>query len=183
MDALGRRFALLLLLVLGGLLPATAHADTRPGAWQQRDREGLSLGLRLISGTTLHGPQGFTPVTRFSYAIGGVVNRQLILGADLGVTAWWDDSKASFHGDAVGQLFIVRGLFLRAGTGVASHTYVAGDRRAAFGGSLGGGWEFPLKKRGFVSLSAEYDARVRSDRFAVRTVLFGVSIGGFPRKK
>ena len=112
-----------------------------------------------------------------------MINRQFILGADLGVTAWWDDGKASFHGDTYGKLFVTKGLFVRASAGIASHTYVAGVRRAGLGGSLGGGWEFPLGKKGFVALTGDYDTRVRSDRFAVRTVLFGLSIGGYQGKK
>jgi len=181
MDVLGRRFALLAFLLLGAL-PSTARAADGPRDWEQREHEGLMLGIRSVSGTAMHGPHGFTPVTRLSYSVGGAVAKQLVLGLDLGVTAWWDDKKASFHGDTMGQLFIVRGLFVRAATGVASHTYVAGDRRAAFGGSLGAGWEWPLRKHGFVALSGEYDARIRSDRFLVRTMLFGISIGAYNHK-
>ncbi len=182
MDALGRTLAMLTLLVLG-VLPSSVYASDKSKPTERREHEGLLLGVRVVSGATMHGPQGFTPVTRLSYSVGGAVTSRLVLGLDLGVTALWDDKKASFHGDTMGQLFIVRGLFLRAATGVASHTYVAGDRRAAFGGSLGAGWEWPLRKHGFVALSGEYDARIRGDRFPVRTLLFGISIGAYSDKK
>ncbi len=178
------RSVLLTLLALATLwaLPQTASADTQAPRWETRNREGFALGMRMVSGVTLHGPQGFTPVTRISYMPGGAITRHLTLGADLGVTALWDDKKAGFHGDAFGKLFITRGLFLRASAGVASHTYVAGDRKAAIGGSVGAGWEFPLAKKGFLALGADYDARLRGDRFLVRTVLFGISIGGYKRR-
>jgi hypothetical protein len=136
----------------------------------------------LTSGIAMHGPRGFTPVSRLSYALGGVVGQRFVLGADLGVTTWWDAGKASFHGDTFGQLFIIRGLFARAATGVESHTYVAGVRRAAVGGSLGAGWEFPFGKKAFASLEADYDARLRTDRTLVRTVLFGIRIGAYIKK-
>lgn len=164
-----------------GLLPTTAHANTKP-SWEQHDRDGFAFGFRMMSGAILHGPRGFMPTSRFSYALGAAVNRQFVLGADLGVTAWWDEKKASLHGDTFGKVFVARGFFIRAAAGVASHTYVNGNRKAGLGGSLGTGWEFPLRKKGVMSLSAEYDARLRSDRFPVRTVLFGLTVGGYARK-
>ncbi len=173
---------MLTLLVLGGL-PSTAQAANESREREPREHEGLLLGVRAVSGATLHGPQGFAPVTRLSYSIGGAVTTQLVLGLDLGITALWDDKKASLHADTMGQLFILRGLFVRAATGVASHTYVAGDRRAAYGGSLGAGWEWRLRKHGFLALGGEYDARIRSDRFPVRTLLFGITIGSYKQKK
>ncbi len=177
--------ALLTLLALAAVwaAPQTASANTQePPRWETRNREGFALGMRMASGMTLHGPQGFTPLTRISYMPGGAITRHFTLGADLGVTALWDDKKASFHGDAFGKLFITKGLFMRASAGVASHTYVAGDSKAAIGGSLGAGWEFPFGKKGFLALGADYDARLRGDRFVVRTVLFGLSIGGYKRR-
>jgi hypothetical protein len=162
-------------------VPDRARADVRPGL-DTRDRKGFVPSLRLMSGPALHGPQGFTPNTRLSYALAGAINRRFVLGADLGVTAWWDDRKASFHGDTFAQLFIIKGLFARGSLGIASHTYVAGDRKAALGGSLGTGYEFAFGKKGFVSLELDYDARVRTDRQPVRTVLFGLRIGGYIKK-
>ena len=173
-------FAVLALCALA-LIPNPAHANTKP-SWEQHDRDGFAFGFRMLSGAHLHGPQGFMPTSRFSYTLGAAINRQFVLGADLGVTAWWDHKKASLHGDTFGKLFVVRGLFIRGAAGVASHTYVARDRRAGVGGSLGAGWEFPLRKKGVMSLSAEYDARIRSDRFPVRTVLFGLTVGGYSKK-
>lgn len=181
MHARHALFAVLTALVLWAV-PDTARADVKMARSEQREREGFVLGLRMMSGTTLHGPQGFTPVSRISYTLGGAISRRFVLGADLGVTGWWDDKKASFHGDTFGQLFVIGGLFVRASVGVASHTYVAGARRAAVGGSLGAGWEFPLGKKGFISLVGDYDARYRSDRTPVRTVLFGLRIGAYLKK-
>lgn len=179
------RSALLALLTLSAVwaIPKTASADKQEPRWETPNRRGFVLGMRMVSGATLHGPQGFTPITRISYTPGGAITRHFTLGADLGVTALWDDKKASFHGDAVGKLFITKGLFLRGSAGVASHTYVAGDRKAAIGGSVGTGWEFPLGKKGFLALGADYDARVRGDRFLVRTMLFGISIGGYKKRE
>ncbi len=183
------RSTLLALLALFALwaAPQTARASDqgpRDDRFETAQREGFTLGIRALSGATLHGPDGFTPVTRFSYAPGGAITDRFVLGADLGITGWWDEKKASFHGDTYGTLFITKGLFMRASAGIASHTYVAGVRKAALGGSIGGGWEFPLgKKNGFMALTGEYDVRVRSDRFPVRTVLFGLSIGGYKKRR
>ncbi|MEM6296139.1 MAG: hypothetical protein AAGA54_33010 [Myxococcota bacterium] len=176
-------FVTLLTLFAAWALPKIARADKNPERFETASREGLTLDVRMLSGAALHGPDGFTPVTRISYSPGGAVAERFVLGADLGVTAWWEDKKGSFHGDTFGKLFITKGLFARASGGIASHTYVAGVRKAALGGSLGGGWELPLGKNGFMALNGEYDVRVRSDWFLVRTVLVGFSIGAYKKRR
>lgn len=110
------------------------------------------------------------PAARTHFMIGARLARSFVLGTMGHVTLYFDrGQKAGVGLDVIGQIYVVKGLYLRGGAGVISHVPLARDvltRTPGYGGQVGLGYAFgfPKSKGVALGLGADYDLRITSDR-------------------
>ena len=172
-------FAAVAGLYVGGLaLPAVAEASVvgRQGIEIEgpQDRRGFYVGAGIGFGASFFASPLFAstykdaanviPAGRLELSLGGGVTKRFTLGANLYVGTYASAKfgpKPLFGGDVEGYGFIVKGLFVRTGLGLAG--VPAGDFkhiRLGIGGLLGLGYEFWLNQSAALAVNLNYDLRV-----------------------
>lgn len=165
-------------LYVGGMaLPGRAEASVvgRQGIEIEgaQDRRGFYIGAGLGFGASFFASPLFAstykdsanviPAGRLELSLGGGVTKRFTLGANLYIGTYASAKfgpKPLFGGDVEGYGFIVKGLFVRTGLGLAG--VPAGDFRSiklGLGGLLGLGYEFWLNQTAALAVSLNYDLR------------------------
>ena len=167
-------------------VPSIARADLRIGGDRDPiERKGLMLGLSLQPGIMRAG-KTFAPAMRFRYVLGGGIRDNVTLATELGLhkPLGLHTKKIGFDADIVLTGYIGR-FFVRGGVGASTWAYVAArdPNKPGVGGLVGIGWEFPLGDRVGLGLGLDYDARVRPDRLVAQTLLVGLRLQGYLRKR
>lgn len=113
---------------------------------------------------------GVMPAARTHFMIGARLARSFVIGTMGHVTFYFDrDQKPGVGLDVVGQLYVARGLFLRAGAGAITHIPIGRTittRTPGYGGQVGVGYAFRFgeKAKGVaLGLGADYDLRILPD--------------------
>ncbi|WAS97737.1 hypothetical protein [Nannocystis punicea] len=114
------------------------------------------------------------PAARTHFILGARLSPAVTLGTMGHVTIYFDkDQKVGVGLDAMIQVNVVRGFYLRAGAGAISHVPVAREftaRTPGYGGQVGLGYAFRLgkdrsKANGVaLALGADYDLRILADK-------------------
>ena len=138
-----------------------------------QDRRGLYVGAGIGFGATFFASPLFAstykdasnviPAGRLELSLGGGVTKRFTLGANLYVGTYASAKltpKILFGGDVEGYAFIVKGLFLRTGLGVAGVPSGDGQHiKLGIGGLVGLGYEFWLNQTAALAVSVSYDLR------------------------
>lgn len=173
-----RPLSLIVGLHVGSLaLPDTAQASVvgRQGIEIEgpQDRRGFYVGAGLGFGASFFASPLFAstykdasnviPAGRLELSLGGGVTKRFTLGANLYLGTYASaklSPKVLFGGDVEGYVFIVKGLFLRTGLGVAGVPSGDGQHiKLGVGGLLGLGYEFWLNQTAALGVSLSYDLR------------------------
>lgn len=167
-------------------VPSIAHAHLKIGGDHDPiERKGFMVGLSLQPGVMRSG-KTFAPAMRFRYALGGGINDHVTLATEFGLhkPLGLHSKKIGFDVDVVLTGYIGR-FYLRGGVGASTWAYVAArdTTKPGVGGLVGLGWEFPLGDRVGLGLGLDYDARVRPDRLVAQTLLVGLRVHGYVRKR
>ena len=138
-----------------------------------QDRRGFYIGAGIGFGATFFASPLFAstykdasnviPAGRLELSLGGGVTKRFTLGANLYLGTYASaklSPKVLFGGDVEGYVFIVKGLFLRTGLGVAGVPSGDGQHiKLGVGGLLGLGYEFWLNQTAALGVSLSYDLR------------------------
>ncbi len=173
-----RPLSLIVGLHVGSLaLPDTAQASVvgRQGIEIEgpQDRRGFYVGAGIGFGASFFASPLFAstykdasnviPAGRLELSLGGGVTKRFTLGANLYLGTYASaklSPKVLFGGDVEGYVFIVKGLFLRTGLGVAGVPSGDGQHiKLGVGGLLGLGYEFWLNQTAALGVSLSYDLR------------------------
>jgi len=173
-----RPLSLIVGLHVGSLaLPDTAQASVvgRQGIEIEgpQDRRGFYVGAGVGFGASFFASPLFAstykdasnviPAGRLELSLGGGVTKRFTLGANLYLGTYASaklSPKVLFGGDVEGYVFIVKGLFLRTGLGVAGVPSGDGQHiKLGVGGLLGLGYEFWLNQTAALGVSLSYDLR------------------------
>ena len=176
-SALLRPLALLAGLYLGATaLPGQAEASVvgRKGVEIEgaQDRRGFYVGAGIGFGATFFASPLFAstykdaskviPAGRLELSLGGGVTKRFTLGANLYLGAYAGRNfgpKVLFGGDVEGYAFVIKGLFIRTGLGVAGVPGGDGKIKLGVGGLLGLGYEFWLNQSAALAVNLNYDLR------------------------
>lgn len=172
--------ALAVLALLAALAPRPAGASKGPLVADGFQRGGyfeLSWRPALVPLRA-----GVMPAARTHFLLGARLARNFVLGTMGHLTIYFDDGHKPGAGlDVLGQLYVARGLHLRAGAGVISHVPIAREalaRTPGYGGQVGVGYAFALggkAKKAALGLGADYDLRILSDGRRRGVLTFGMS--------
>ena len=173
-----RSLAILMGLYLGALaLPRAAEASVvgRKGIEIEgpQDRRGFYVGAGIGFGATFfdsplfartyRDQNKFIPSGRLELALGGGVTKRFTLGANLYLGTFASPKfgpKLLVGGDVEGYIYVIKGLFIRTGLGVAGVPAGDGSRtRLGLGGLLGLGYEFWLNQSAALAVHINYDVR------------------------
>ena len=173
-----RSLAVLAGLYLGALaLPGAANASVvgRNGVEIEgaQDRRGFFVGAGIGFGATFfdsplfartyRDQNKFIPAGRLELALGGGVTKRFTLGANLYLGTFASPKfgpKLLVGGDVEGYIYVIKGLFIRTGLGVAGVPAGDGSRtRLGLGGLLGLGYEFWLNQSAALAVHINYDVR------------------------
>jgi hypothetical protein len=126
------------------------------------------------------------PAARTHMMLGARISPAVTLGTMGHLTIYFDkDQKVGAGLDAMIQVNVSRGFYLRAGAGAISHVPVAREittRTPGYGGQVGLGYAFKLgdKDRGkgkgiALALGADYDLRILADKRRRGIFVLGLS--------
>lgn len=111
------------------------------------------------------------PAARTHVMFGARIAPAVTLGTMGHLTLYFDkDQKVGLGLDAMIQLNVVRGFYLRAGAGAISHVPIARqhtERTPGYGGQVGLGYAFQFSgkaKTVALALGADYDLRILADK-------------------
>lgn len=122
------------------------------------------------------------PAARTHMMFGARITPAVTLGTMGHMTVYFDrDQKLGAGLDAMIQLHVGRGLYLRAGVGAISHIPVAREitaRTPGYGGQVGLGYAFRLggkAKSAALAVGADYDLRILPDKRRRGVLALGLS--------
>lgn len=121
------------------------------------------------------------PAARTHMTFGARLSPAVALGTMAHLTLYFDkDQKVGAGLDAMIQINVVRGFYLRAGAGAISHVPIAREittRTPGYGGQVGLGYAFPIGKKPGVALAlgADYDLRILADKRRRGVFVLGLS--------
>lgn len=175
------KLAFIAALGLCGLLaPRPARASEDPLAADFKRGPYAEFGWRPALVPQRH---GVMPAARTHFAFGARLTPHLTLATMGHATVYFDRGQKPGLGiDALLQLQVTRGFYLRAGAGVISHIPIAPgrtDRTPGYGGQIGLGYAFRLgdKAKGVaMGLGADYDLRILQDRRRRGVLVLGLSL-------
>jgi hypothetical protein len=144
-------------------------------------RKGLYLGHQVTTGATIE-PNSFIPAFGYRFEVGGGLGDRVTLGVAAGLHGNLGIRKGTAGAvDVVMHAYALRGLFLKLGVGATSHAPQRNRlERPGFGGVIGLGWEFrPLRMMG-ITVSGDFDARVRTDGRLAQALLLNLGMRLYP---
>lgn len=125
------------------------------------------------------------PAARTHMLLGARLSPAVVLGTMAHVTLYFDkDQKVGAGLDAMIQVNVTRGFYLRTGVGAISHVPIAREvttRTPGYGGQVGLGYAFRLgKDKGkgpgaALALGADYDLRILPDKRRRGIFVLGLS--------
>lgn len=181
-----------LLLALSGPRPQTevgVHADgpggqDEPAKTRAVDHRGIYFGSRISLGAAVVSPTHARTTGRVDAMIGYGVTEDSLIGVDFFVATQRPRAcgPAAYGGDVRGTGYAWRGLYFRAGMGLAAvpgcpdvENADDGSNDIGFGGQVGTGYEVALGRRTTIGIDVGYDARfVPDSRFPRHAGLAGL---------
>lgn len=155
----------LVALALPLLAPSLARADElqRASSYETPPRKGFYFELALRPGAVVL-RDGLVPVLRHHLTFGAGLTDRFKLGMNLHIGGYLEAIKKPVLGmDVIATGYLWRGLYLRAGFGMINRLPVAkgsDETRAGYGGTVGLGYEWAVKKGAGIGLGADFDARL-----------------------
>lgn len=144
-------------------------------------RKGFYLGHQVTTGATVE-PNSFIPAFGYRFEVGGGLSDRVTLGVAAGVIGNLGIRKGTAGAvDIVMNAYVLRGLFIKLGLGATSHAPQRNRLELpGFGGVVGVGWEFrPLRMMG-ITVSGDFDARVRTDGRLTQALLLNLGMRFYP---
>lgn len=144
-------------------------------------RKGFYIGNQVQTGATVE-PNSFIPSFGYRFELGGGLSDRVTLGVAAGLTGNLGITKGTAGAiDVVMNAYVLRGLFIKLGTGATSHAPQR-DRlkRPGFGGVIGLGWEFRPLRMLAITASGDFDARVRTDGRVTQALLLSLGLRMYP---
>ncbi|HEY8377539.1 MAG TPA: hypothetical protein VIK91_13685 [Nannocystis sp.] len=173
---------LAVLAALAAFAPRPAHARDAEIAADFKRGPYLEFGWRPAIVPLRH---DVMPAARTHMLLGARLAPTVTLGTMGHLTIYFDkDQKVGAGLDAMLQLQVVRGFYLRAGAGVISHVPLARaitERSPGYGGQVGLGYAFRLAKQSHknpaaaLALGADYDLRILPDKRRRGVLVLGLS--------
>lgn len=161
------------------LAPTNVRADdlVRATSHETPPRKGFYAEMALRPGGVAV-RDGLVPAMRTHLTIGGGLTDRFKLGMQLSIGGYMNGVKNPAVGfDTIATGYVWRGLYLRAGAGLVSRIplQAAGAAsRPGYGGVVGLGYEWTLKKGAGLGLGADLDLRTTTDRHIARGFFVGL---------
>lgn len=174
-----RRLLPLMGLALPLLASSLARADdlVRASSYETPPRKGFYGEIALRPGVVVL-RDGLVPVLRHHLSFGAGLTDRFKLGMNLHIGGYLDAIKKPVLGmDVIATGYVWRGLYLRAGFGMVNRLPIAKGSdltRAGYGGTVGFGYEWMVKKAAGIGLGADFDARLISAHQVRRTFFVGL---------
>lgn len=157
----------LTMLAMPLLAPTRAHAGdlTRAVSYEAPPRKGFYGEIALRPGVVVL-RNGVVPALRHHLSFGAGLTDRFKIGMNLHIGGYLDTIKKPVLGmDVLATGYVWRGLYLRAGFGLINRLPVAvgsDQTRPGYGGTVGFGYEWTVKKAAGIGLGADFDARLIS---------------------
>ncbi|MBK7824156.1 hypothetical protein [Nannocystis sp.] len=162
------RLAPLALLAAPLLAPSRAHASgelARASSYETPPRKGFYGELALRPGAVVV-PNGLVPALRHHLTFGAGLTDRFKLGMSLQIGGYLETiSKPVLGMDVLATGYLWRGLYLRGGFGMINRMPLAkhsSETRAGYGGTVGFGYEWTVKKAAGIGLGVDLDTRLIS---------------------
>lgn len=145
--------------------PSSAHASAlqQASSYDTPPRKGFYFEAALRPGAVVL-RDGLVPVLRHHLTFGAGLTDRFKLGMNLHIGAYLEAIKKPVLGmDVIATGYVWRGMYLRAGFGLINRLPVARgseETRAGYGGAVGLGYEWTVKKNAGIGLGADFDARL-----------------------
>lgn len=176
--------ALLHLVALSALaasLLAPTRADAsglrRAGSYETPERKGFYGEIALRPGAVVL-RDGLVPALRHHFAFGAGLTDRFKLGMNLQLGAYLGAIKKPVLGmDVLATAYLWRGLYLRGGFGVVNRLPLrldSSETRPGYGGTVGLGYEWTVKKAAGIGLGVDFDARLIAPHQTRRTFTMGL---------
>lgn len=143
--------------------PARAAELAQASSYETPPRKGFYGEIALRPGAVVV-RDGLVPVLRHHLTFGAGLTDRFKLGMNLHIGGYLEAIKKPVLGmDVIATGYLWRGLYLRAGFGMINRLPVAKDSaetKAGYGGTVGLGYEWTVKKGAGIGLGADFDARL-----------------------
>jgi hypothetical protein len=147
------------------LAPLDAHATVlqRASAYETPERKGFYGEIALRPGAVVL-RDGLVPAVRHHFTFGAGLTDRFKLGMSLQVGGYFGLIKKPVLGmDVLATGYLWRGMYLRAGFGVVNRLPLridSSNTAPGYGGTVGLGYEWTVKKTAGVGFGADFDARL-----------------------
>lgn len=175
-------------LIHAALLPALAaplFAPARADASEMRlassyetpERKGFYGEIALRPGAVVL-REGLVPALRHHFAFGAGLTDRFKLGMSLQLGGYFGAIKKPVLGmDVLATGYVWRGLYLRAGFGVVNRlplSISSSNTAPGYGGTVGLGYEWTVKKTAGIGLGADFDGRMITRHESRQTFTVGL---------
>lgn len=162
------------------LAPTSARAAdlARASSYETPERKGFYAEIALRPGAVVM-REGLVPVLRHHFTFGAGLTDRFKLGMNLHIGGYLDGiiKKPVLGMDVIATGYVWRGMYLRGGFGLINRLPVARgsvETKPGYGGTVGLGYEWTVKKAAGIGLGADFDVRMLADRQVRRTVFVGL---------
>ncbi len=176
---LGRSLLVLTALAAPLLASTSARASTmvRASSYETPPRKGFYAEIALRPGAVVL-RDGLVPVLRHHFTLGAGLTDRFKLGMNLHIGGYLATVKKPALGmDVVATGYVWRGMYVRGGFGLVNRLPVAlgsGETRPGYGGLVGLGYEWTVKKAAGIGLGADFDARLIANKEVRRSFFVGL---------
>ena len=173
------RLAPLALLAAPLLAPSPARAGqlARASSYETPPRKGFYGELALRPGAVVV-PNGLVPALRHHLSFGAGLTDRFKLGMSLQIGGYFGAIRKPVFGmDVLATGYVWRGLYLRAGFGVVNRLPLSinsSNTAPGYGGTVGLGYEWTVKKTAGIGLGADFDGRMITRHESRQTFTVGL---------
>lgn len=164
------------------LLAATdAHASAlqRASGYETPERKGFYGEIALRPGAVVL-REGLVPALRHHFAFGAGLTDRFKLGTSLQIGGYLGmNSKPVLGIDVLATGYVWRGLYVRAGFGLVNRLPLrvgSSNTAPGYGGTVGLGYEWVVKKGAGIGLGADFDGRLIAPRELRQTFTVGLHL-------
>ena len=173
------RLAALAALAASLLAPTLARATTmaRASSYETPERKGFYAEIALRPGLVVL-RDGLVPALRHHFAFGAGLTDRFKLGMSLQIGAYLEGNHKPVLGmDVLATGYLWRGLYLRGGLGLVNRLPLvkgSAETRPGYGGTVGLGYEWTVKKAAGIGLGVDFDRRLIAAHEARQTFMMGL---------
>lgn len=161
------------------LTPERADAGDmrRATSYETPERKGFYGEIALRPGAVVL-REGLVPAVRHHFAFGAGLTDRFKLGMSLQLGGYFGPiNKPVLGTDVLATAYVWRGLYLRCGFGVINRLPLridSGETRPGYGGTVGLGYEWTVKKTAGIGLGADFDGRLIAPHQTRQTFTVGL---------